>query len=99
VITPTRARIVVTEGTRPTLPKHVRLHFDEVRQGNVIMAPEKLYWPDEIGMAILTRCNGERGVAQIASELADEYEAPRDIILNDVLEFVQEWSDKLLLKS
>jgi pyrroloquinoline quinone biosynthesis protein D len=99
VIAATRSRIVVNEDSRPVLPKYVRLHFDGVRQRNVVMAPERLHWPDEIGMAILTRCDGERRIAEIAALLADEYDAPQNIILDDVLEFVQEWSDKLLLKT
>jgi pyrroloquinoline quinone biosynthesis protein D len=98
VITPPRARTIVTEDARPILHRYVRLHFDEVRQKHVAMAPEKLFWPDEIGVAILRKCDGEHSISEIAAALADDYEAPREVILNDVLEFVQEWSDKLLLK-
>jgi pyrroloquinoline quinone biosynthesis protein D len=88
----TRERVIVGEATRPLLPKHVRLHFDPVRQRDVVLAPEKVFWPDEISMEILKLCDGNRSVGAIADTLAAEYNA-------DVMEFVQEWSDNLLLKS
>jgi pyrroloquinoline quinone biosynthesis protein D len=98
VIVAPRARIFVTGDSTPALPGYVRIQFDEVRQKHVAMAPEKLYWPDEIGVAILSKCDGTRSVAEITALLANDYEAPQEVIFNDVLEFVQEWSDKLLLK-
>jgi pyrroloquinoline quinone biosynthesis protein D len=94
-----RERRVVTEETKPLLPRHVRLHFDPVRQRDVVLSPEKVFWPDEISVQILRLCDGTRSVGGIADTLAAEYNAPRDVILADVMEFVQEWSDNLLLKS
>jgi pyrroloquinoline quinone biosynthesis protein D len=94
-----RERVIVTEATRPHLPRHVRLHFDPVRERNVVLSPEKVFWPDEISTEILKLCDGSRSVGAIADALAVEYNAPRDVILADVMEFVQEWSDNLLLKS
>lgn len=97
--TPKRERVVVTEASRPSLPKHVRLHFDPVRGRNVVLSPEKVFWPDEISIEILKRCDGQRTIGAIADGLAVEYNAPRAVILADVMEFTQEWSDNLLLKT
>ena len=94
-----RERRIMTEATVPLLPRHVRLHFDPVRQRDVVLSPEKVFWPDEISVQILRLCDGTRSVGGIADTLAVEYNAPRDVILADVMEFVQEWSDNLLLKS
>jgi pyrroloquinoline quinone biosynthesis protein D len=94
-----RERVIVTEAMRPALPKYVRLHFDAVRQRDVVLSPEKVLWPDEISMGILKLCDGTRSVGAIADALAAEYNAPREVIVADVMEFVQEWSDNLLLKS
>jgi pyrroloquinoline quinone biosynthesis protein D len=94
-----RERRIMTEATVPLLPRHVRLHFDPVRQRDVVLSPEKVFWPDEISVQILRLCDGTRSVGGIADALAFEYNAPRDVILADVMEFVQEWSDNLLLKS
>ena len=94
-----RERRVVSEETRPVMPGHVRLHFDPVRQRDVVLSPEKVLWPDEISVEILKLCDGTRTVGAIADMLAAEYNAPREVILADVMEFVQEWTDNLLLKS
>jgi pyrroloquinoline quinone biosynthesis protein D len=94
-----RERIVITEGARPVLPRSVRLHFDPVRERLVVLSPEKVLWPDEISIEILKLCDGVRNIEGITNVLAAQYNAPRDVILADVMEFVQEWSDNLLLKS
>jgi pyrroloquinoline quinone biosynthesis protein D len=94
-----RERMVVTQETRPVMPRYVRLHFDPVRGREVVLSPEKVFWPDAISMEIIKLCDGARSVGQIADLLAVEYNAPRDVILADVMEFVQAWTDNLLLKS
>jgi pyrroloquinoline quinone biosynthesis protein D len=94
-----RERSVIAEETCPIMPRYVRLHFDPVRGRDVVLSPEKVFWPDAISMEIIKLCDGARSVSQIADVLAVEYNAPRDVILADVLEFVQEWTDNLLLKS
>jgi pyrroloquinoline quinone biosynthesis protein D len=94
-----RQRVIISQESRPLLPRHVRLHFDPVRERHVVLSPEKVLWPDEISIEILKLCDGARTVTQIADVLAVEYNAPRDVILADVMEFVQEWTDNLLLKS
>ncbi len=99
MLVPVRERAVITEASRPRLPRSVRLHFDAVRERIVVLSPEKVLWPDEISTEILKLCDGERSVGGIADVLAVEYNAPRDVILMDVMEFVQEWTDNLLLKS
>jgi pyrroloquinoline quinone biosynthesis protein D len=93
-----RERVLVSEAATPLLPRHVRLHFDPVRQRHVVLSPEKVFWPDEISVEILKLCDGARSIGTIADTLAAEYNAPRDVILADVMEFTQEWSDNLLLK-
>ena len=94
-----RERVLVTEAARPHMPRYVRLHFDPVRQRDVVLSPEKVFWPDEVSVVILRLCDGTRSVGEIADTLAVEYNAPREVILADVMEFVQEWTDNLLLKS
>jgi pyrroloquinoline quinone biosynthesis protein D len=95
---PSSGRAIVTVASRPHLPRHVRLRFDPLRGKYVVLAPEKLVWPDAVSVAILKLCDGSRDVAAIAGLLAAEYGAPRGTILQDIVEFVQEWSDNLLLR-
>ena len=42
--------ISVSEASRPVLPRHARLKFDETRQVWVILAPERVLAPDEIAV-------------------------------------------------
>jgi pyrroloquinoline quinone biosynthesis protein D len=74
------------------------MQFDPVRQRLAVLAPERVYWPDEVATAILKLCDGERSIAGISEQLANEYAAPLETIQADVLEFVQSWTDIRLLK-
>ena len=42
--------IRVSEASRPVLPRHARLKFDETRQVWVILAPERVLAPDEFAV-------------------------------------------------
>jgi len=42
--------ISVSEASRPKLPRHAKLKFDETRQVWVILAPERVLAPDEIAV-------------------------------------------------
>ena len=94
----TRQRVVVAGDSRPFLPRHVRLQFDPVRQGWALLSPERIFWPDEIGLEILRRCDGATSVRALAAALAAEYDADEKVVAADVLAFLQEWSDRLLVR-
>ena len=68
----------------PRFPRHVRFQFDAVRDRWVVLAPERMFVPDELGVEILKLVDGVRAVAAIAAELAARYQAPEDIVLADV---------------
>jgi pyrroloquinoline quinone biosynthesis protein D len=87
-------RISVSEASKPILPRHARLKFDETRQRWVILAPERVLAPDDIAVEILQLCDGERNVADIIDLLAAKYAAPRDDIGTDVLAMLQDLADK-----
>ena len=92
------ARPVADIGSTPRLPRHVRLHFDRVRGQWALLSPEKVLWPDEISLAILQLCDGVRSVGAIAQTLAKEYEAEPADVADDVMAFVQDWSDRMVLR-
>jgi pyrroloquinoline quinone biosynthesis protein D len=92
-----RQRLEVRPGSKPRLPRHVRLQFEPVRQAWALLSPEKVMWPDEVSHDILKRCNGTTTVAQIVRELATEYDAPEETIRGDVLGFLQTWADRKLV--
>src|ERR1700680_1241045 len=65
--------ISVSEASRPVLPRHAKLRFDETRQVWVILAPERVLAPDEIAGEGLKLCGGVRSVGQMVDELAAKY--------------------------
>ena len=86
--------ISVSETSRPKLPRHAKLKFDETRQVWVILAPERVLAPDEIAVEVLQLCNGERSVADIIDQLTVKYTAPREAIGTDVIAMLQDLADK-----
>ena len=86
--------ISVSEASRPVLPRHARLKFDETRQLWVILAPERVLAPDEIAVEILQLCDGVRSVARIIDQLAARYTADRAAIGTDVIAMLQDLADK-----
>jgi pyrroloquinoline quinone biosynthesis protein D len=87
-------RISVSEASRPVLPRHARLKFDDTRQRWVILAPERVLAPDEIAVEILQLCDGARDVAAIIDALAAKYTADRGEIGRDVVAMLQDLADK-----
>lgn len=93
-----RQRAIAKLDSRPFLPRHVRLQFDPVRQDWALLSPERIFWPDEIGLDILRRCDGATSVQAMAAALAAEYDAPEEEVEADLLAFLQEWADRLLVR-
>src|SRR5277367_4723471 len=86
--------ITVSEATRPVLPRHAKLKFDETRKVWVILAPERVLAPDEIAVEVLQLCDGHRSVAQMIDQLTAKYAAPRGAIATDVIAMLQDLADK-----
>lgn len=72
----------------------VKFRFDKVRNAWVLLAPERLFAPDEHAVEILKLVDGERTLADIADTLAARFEAPRDVIAADVAALLQDLADK-----
>ena len=94
-MTATRSRnISVSEASRPLLPRHAKLKFDETRQRWVILAPERVLAPDEIAVEVLQLCDGARSVGAMIDQLAAKYTAERSAIATDVIAMLQDLADK-----
>jgi pyrroloquinoline quinone biosynthesis protein D len=87
-------RISVSEDSKPVLPRHAKLKFDETRQRWVILAPERVLAPDDIAVEILQLCDGVRNVTDIIDLLVAKYAALRDDIGADVVAMLQDLADK-----
>ena len=86
--------ISVSEASRPKLPRHARLKFDETRQRWVILAPERVLAPDEIAVEVLQLCDGVLSVELMIDQLAEKYAAERGAIATDVIAMLQDLADK-----
>lgn len=94
-----RTRLIVAAETVLRLPRHIKLRHDPGRGRWLILAPERVFEPDETSVEVLRRCNGERTVAEIATLLAQEFQAPADVILADITEMLQDLADKGVVQS
>jgi pyrroloquinoline quinone biosynthesis protein D len=94
-----RTRLLVGAETVPKIPSHIKLRHDAGRGRWIILAPERIFDPDEISVEVLKLCDGERSVENIAAELSNSYQAPKDVILSDIVEMLQDLADKGLVKS
>jgi pyrroloquinoline quinone biosynthesis protein D len=94
-----RTRAIVTAATRPALPPHIKLRHDAGRGKWLVLAPERVFEPDEIAVAVLKLCDGARTVDDIAGELAKEYNAPKQEIVADIVSMLQDLADKGVVKA
>jgi len=90
----TGSRPTITEDSVPRLPRHVKFRFDQARDAWVVLAPEKVFMPDEIAVEILKRCNGITTLRDIIDDLAKTFEAERDVVATDVVTLLQDLADK-----
>jgi pyrroloquinoline quinone biosynthesis protein D len=91
---PSSRNITVSETSRPKLPRHARLKFDETRQVWIVLAPERVLAPDEIAVEVLQLCDGVRSVDEMVDQLSAKYAAPREAIATDVIGMLQDLADK-----
>lgn len=92
-----RARLIVKDDQTPALRPHIHLRYNEIREAWTLLAPEHVYWPDAISVAILQKLDGKRTVSTIISELAHDHDAPPEAVGPDVMEFLQTWADERLI--
>ncbi|MBV8168020.1 MAG: pyrroloquinoline quinone biosynthesis peptide chaperone PqqD [Alphaproteobacteria bacterium] len=72
----------------------VKFRFDDTRQAWIVLAPERLFVPDEHAAEILKLVDGARSAAAIIDDLAARFDAPRATIETDVLEMLQDLIDR-----
>ena len=92
-------RLIVEPGTRPVMPRHIKLRHDAGRDVWVLLAPERVFNPDPIAVEVLKLCDGNRTVSDIAALLAKEFQAPEETIRTDVIAMLQDLADKGVVKS
>ena len=92
--TQTKQRTIITGDSTVTLPKHIKLRHDPGRGRWIILAPERVFNPDDTAVAVLKLCDGEHTVGAIAKTLSEEYKAPLDVVQKDITAMLQDLADK-----
>lgn len=79
------------------IPRGVRIHHDKVRDGWVLLAPERAISLDPIGYSILTAIDGKRDFGALTTHLAEKYQAPVEQISGDCADFINSLRDRRIL--
>lgn len=74
----------------PNFAPGVRLHHDKARERWVVMAPERMFVPDETALEVLRMVDGARDLDAIIDALAAKFDAPRDVIATDVRAMIED---------
>jgi pyrroloquinoline quinone biosynthesis protein D len=94
-----RQRAIITVASKPVMPPYIKLRHDAGRNRWIILAPERLFDPDEIAVEVLKLCDSARTVGDIVEVLAKEYNAPKEDIEADIIAMLQDLADKGVVKA
>ena len=83
----------------PKLPRGVRLHYDQVREAHVLLAPERAFNVDGNAVAVLQLVDGARTVADIAAALAEKYAADKTVIATDIGRMIEDLVAKRVMET
>ena len=56
-----------------------------------------MFNPDDIAVVVLQRLDGQRSVSDIAETLSQEYDAPLEVVTDDIVVMLQDLTDKGVL--
>lgn len=90
-------RLQLDEASIPAFPRGVKFRFNQTKDQWVILAPERLLVPDETAVEVLKLCDGKATIGAVADELARKFNAPRDVIVKDIVAMLQDLADKAFL--
>jgi pyrroloquinoline quinone biosynthesis protein D len=90
---------MVTPTSTPRFARGVKFRMDQTRGAWVVLAPERLFLPDEHAVEILKLVDGQRSVEGITDLLAERFAAPVEVISGDVVAMLQDLADKGVLET
>ena len=82
----------LTNISKPRLARKARLRYEEVRQADLLLLPERVVKLNPTGAAILRLCDGSRTVGEIVQELETQFKQTG--LETDVLEFLRRVSEQ-----
>ena len=87
-------RLIVEMTSIPSFCAGVQFKYVAARNDWVLLAPERLFQPDEHSVEILKLIDGVRNLETIIADLARRFDAPQDLITGDVTALLQNLIDK-----
>jgi pyrroloquinoline quinone biosynthesis protein D len=78
----------------PTFRRGIKFRFDTVRDAWVVLAPERLFVPDEQAVEVLKLVDGARTLAAITEDLCARFAAPPDVVMQDVAAMLDDLAAK-----
>ena len=87
----------VSRQSRPALAPQVRLRTDPVSGDRVLLFQEGLLVLSATAADLVSRCDGKTSVAQILTQMGEEYEVEEKTLEQDVLECLADLSRRNLL--
>ena len=89
----------IDESVSLQLGRGIRLKHDAERDAWILQAPERVVVLDEIAHAVLAEIvDSDGGLGGVIDRLSQAFDAPRDEIAADVIEMLQGFVDKQLLR-
>ena len=88
---------MIPDSAVPRFARGSRLRFDAVREAWVVLAPERMFQPDEHATEILKLVDGARSFAAILDDLCERFAAPRDVVGADVAAMLEGLAEKGVL--
>lgn len=82
------------ENRVPAFRRGTKFRFDAVRDAWVVLAPERLFVPDEQAVEVLKLVDGTRTLAAITDDLCARFDAPREVVMTDVAGLLQDLAEK-----
>lgn len=90
-------RCIIDKSSVPRWARGVLFRHDEARDRWMIVGPERILVPQGTGVDISHLIDGERDVDAIADKLGDEYDADRELIIEETIAFLQQLADRRYL--
>lgn len=81
----------------PTFQRGMKFRYDTIREIWVVLGPERMFQPDEIGVEVLKLVDGQRNFGSIIDDLCGRFAASRAEVAGDVAELLRDLQGKGVL--
>jgi pyrroloquinoline quinone biosynthesis protein D len=90
---------LIASTSRPQIPRHIKIREDAGRNRTILLGPERVFTPNRVAFDVIQLCDGQRTVADIATELAKSYDAPIERITDDIIVMLTDLVEKGVVRT